>query len=283
MAFPYVRAQADWKNAASATGGGDTTTPLNEAALDTIEAGIASLSTVLETVNAKGDLLVATADNTYARLAVGTNDQVLVADSAQASGIKWAALPGGAYIAQAIVDAKGDLIVATAADTVARLAVGVDNQVLTADSAQASGMKWAAVPGGVFVGAKAYSDATQNVNNATAALTLNQEEYDSDGFHDNVTNNSRMTIPAALGGKYILSAGFFQDGGSTWIGFRKNGTTLLRGFQTTFGVSAYSTCTIHTDLVAGDYVECIMNTAGNINIGHATATDAQKWFAIAKL
>lgn len=48
-----------------------------------------------------------------------------------------------AAIAKAIVDAKGDLIVATAADTVARLAVGSNDQVLTADSTTASGLKWA--------------------------------------------------------------------------------------------------------------------------------------------
>lgn len=42
-----------------------------------------------------------------------------------------------------IVDAKGDLIVATAADTVSRLAVGSNDQVLTADSTTATGLKWA--------------------------------------------------------------------------------------------------------------------------------------------
>jgi len=43
-----------------------------------------------------------------------------------------------------IVDAKGDLIVATAADTVSRLAVGTNNHVLTADSSTSTGLKWAA-------------------------------------------------------------------------------------------------------------------------------------------
>jgi hypothetical protein len=47
-----------------------------------------------------------------------------------------------------IVDVKGDLIAATAADAVSRLAVGANDTVLTADSAQATGMKWAAAATG---------------------------------------------------------------------------------------------------------------------------------------
>jgi len=52
-------------------------------------------------------------------------------------------ITSGSAINPNIVDAKGDIIAATAADTVARLAVGSNNQVLTADSSTATGLKWA--------------------------------------------------------------------------------------------------------------------------------------------
>jgi hypothetical protein len=53
-----------------------------------------------------------------------------------------------AAIAKTIVDAKGDIIAATAADTVSRLAVGANDTVLTADSSTATGLKWAAPAAG---------------------------------------------------------------------------------------------------------------------------------------
>jgi hypothetical protein len=46
------------------------------------------------------------------------------------------------------IDAKGDLVAGTGADTFARLAVGANNTVLTADSSTATGLKWAAAAGG---------------------------------------------------------------------------------------------------------------------------------------
>jgi hypothetical protein len=48
------------------------------------------------------------------------------------------------FIPDAIVDAKGDLIVATAADTVARLAAGNNGESLVADSTTASGLRYTA-------------------------------------------------------------------------------------------------------------------------------------------
>lgn len=49
----------------------------------------------ISTIDAKGDLLAGTADNTIARVAVGTNGHILTADSAEATGMKWAAPASG--------------------------------------------------------------------------------------------------------------------------------------------------------------------------------------------
>lgn len=50
------------------------------------------------------------------------------------------------YISPQIVNAKGDLIVGTASDTVNRLGVGTNGQVLMADSGTTTGLKWDNIP-----------------------------------------------------------------------------------------------------------------------------------------
>jgi hypothetical protein len=73
----------------------------------------------------------------------GTTGQILSKTSATDMDFTWVTTDDTNAIQNAIVDAKGDLIAATAADTPARLAVGTNGQVLTADSTAATGLAWA--------------------------------------------------------------------------------------------------------------------------------------------
>ncbi len=76
----------------------------------------------------------------------------------------WADLSalGGAVASDTIWDTKGDIAVATGADTASKLAVGSNTFVLTADSTQATGLKWAAAAGG-GVTEVAYTEITSPV------------------------------------------------------------------------------------------------------------------------
>jgi hypothetical protein len=91
-------------------------------------------------VTTKGDLQGY--DTAPDRIPIGSNGQVLTADSTQALGLKWAAGGGGS----SPLTTKGDVYGYDTAPN--RIPVGSNGQVLTADSTQTLGVKWAAGGGG---------------------------------------------------------------------------------------------------------------------------------------
>ena len=170
-----------------------------------------------------GDIAYRSAtSNTNTRLGIGTNGQVL-------------AVSGGVPAWTTTADVtplttKGDLFTFTTVD--ARLGVGTNGQVLQADSAEATGLKWATpATGTTFSGAQAsFSASGQTVSytqNSNLILSFNYENYDTDGYHNTGSNQSRMTVPTGKGGYFLLAAnGIFLGTvpGVSRIILYKNGT-----------------------------------------------------------
>jgi hypothetical protein len=171
------------------------------------------------------------------------------------------------------IDAKGDLIAGTGADAFSRLAVGANNTVLTADSSTATGLKWASASSTPsFVGCSVYKSGGQTLTTAvTTALTFDNEDWDTDGFHDNSTNNSRFTIPTGKGGKYLIDSYIALDhylgsGVVFYIDINKNGSlvwSLAAPYKAAYENMGLSASTV-VNAAAGDYfVINITQSSGN--------------------
>lgn len=152
----------------------------------------------------------------------------------------------------------------------------VDGLVLPNDSVSLIGGKAVVrqVPYG-FIGAKAYHNTTQG--GAAGVRSLNSEEYDTDGFHSTVTNNSRMTIPAGLGGKYYVRGYVWYSSANVIIRVLKNGSTVVGSNV----IAPAGECVTILNLAPGDYVEVYTDTTGTT--GHASAVEAMNSLEIVKL
>lgn len=107
-------------------------------------------------------------DTALVDLKGGTTGQVLSKASGTDLDFTWVAVDP-----LTILDAKGDLISATAADTPARLAVGTNGQVLTADSTTSTGLKWATTSSGsmTLLSTTTLSGTSTTVSNISQSYT----------------------------------------------------------------------------------------------------------------
>jgi len=166
-----------------------------------------------------------------------------------------AKLDAAAAIQPTIVDAKGDLIAATAADTVSRLAVGANNTVLTADSSTATGLKWAAV--------------TQAVTAVGGAEVLTNQTTTSTSYTDLTTAGPAVTITTGTSVIVLITAdlgdpsntaGFirasFAVSGATTRAASDNEALIASGaaISTADPFGTYSRAVVITGLTAGSNV-----------------------------
>ena len=182
----------------------------------------------------------------------GTTGQVLSKTTNADMDFTWVTTDDTNAIQNAIVDAKGDLIGATAADTPARLAVGTNGQVLTADSTAATGLKWATPASSSGPAFGAYLASNQTVTAATfTKIQINTEEFDTDNCYD-PTTNFRFTPNKA--GKYQVSLSMIATGVDNYSVIYKNGASFKITGWATSGSTANGTALIDMNGTT-DYLE----------------------------
>ena len=121
-----------------------------------IACGIAQAAVPCASFTAPGELLSGTGAGTYSALAVGSDGQVLLANSLCAEGLEW----GNAdYVPDACFTAAGEIIVGTGVGTYVALPVGTNGQALVVDSACTSGVKWGAALAGYTCGSASFNTA----------------------------------------------------------------------------------------------------------------------------
>lgn len=254
------------------------------AAIRTLGSSVDTTTKNLNPETTLGDIAYrSSTSNTNTRLGIGSSGQVLtvaagvpswatptvgdITEVSAGTGISVASgtgpIPVITNTVATAIDAKGDLIVGTGADAFSRLAVGTNTYILTADSAEATGLKWAApAAAGSFAGVRVRKSANQSIPNATeTVLTFDTETFDTDAYHDNSTNSGRLTVPVGKAGYYSIYFCIQWDVNATGdreVSLYINGTaTGLCGSNQAGDATLYTFLTGTTTyyLAEGDYVQ----------------------------
>jgi hypothetical protein len=207
--------------------------------------------------------------------------------AATANAVKTTYDLANAAIAKSIVDAKGDIIAATAADTVSRLAVGTNGTVLTADSAEATGMKWAtpATPasGMSFIARQSVTNVTSVIFDDVFSTTYENYLIDIQNITSSNNINDMLLQWRTTGGSTYSTANYqaavreLNNAGTLASWLTSNGTSFLlhgqcqnRGtiFVNGVGTSAQPVVNSHVF----DYGNNTFGIGGGCNSASLTAT-----------
>ena len=165
----------------------------------------------------------------------------------------------GAGIPTSTVTAKGDLIAGTANNAVSRLAVGTNGHTLVADSAETTGLKWAAPAGGSFPAFSASPSTGLTPSASTSTKVLFQtENFDSDGTF------ASSTFTPNKAGYYQINCNLLcNNNGRVILYLYKNGSdyTRLVDHNSATNVIAMGSCLVSMNGTT-DYLEMYIYMTG---------------------
>jgi hypothetical protein len=126
-----------------------------------------------------------------------------------------------AQIPKSIVTTKGDILAATGSGTIIRQGIGTNGHVLTADSAEADGLKWAALPASGSLTLL----STTTLSGATTTISSISQSYTHlyiviSGVTSTPNNNSFYCLPNGsdtISTWSSVDSGQARSGGGQWI------------------------------------------------------------------
>ena len=181
---------------------------------------------VVSKLTTKGDLLVTTG-SALNRLGVGTDGQALVASAAATNGVTWATPTDTTKQPVATLTTKGDIYAATASATVTRLGVGTDRKKLTADAAEATGIKWQ-YEGELTLNAQTGTTYTLVLTDSAKFVTLSN----ASAITATVPPNSSVAVPTGTQVNLMqLGAGQVTVAAGAGVTLRSAGTLVKTSAQ----------------------------------------------------
>jgi len=210
------------------------------------------------------------------RLYIDSTTHLLKATNSSGTDRTIEGVPAGAVTSSGLTMATARLLGRTTAST------GAIEEITVGSGLSLSAGSLTATGAAAFSGCKVTRSAVQTLSdNTLTAIQWDQESYDTDAYHDNASNNTRLIAPAT--GYYLVEAtlkwAVSTAGTQRYADIYQDGTTVRASTNAYFAASGVAPAINHVAVVqlnSTQYVELRMyqDTGGNLDTGNSSGFHA---------